>query len=128
MGHTSLQSPAGPSVAGGGKYELGYDEIGGKLLLPLADPLDPHLDHDRGAADVQRCGHGDDLVAREAGAEDVELELDRREVVPRRDAAEGGPGGDGVAERGPGAAVDEAARVQVALVYDDAPTGMRVLD
>ncbi len=101
--------------SGGGwrQHELGDDEIRGELGLAVPDALDPDLDHDRGAADVQRLGVGDDLVALQAGAEDVQLQLDRREVVARRDAAEGRPGGDGVAERGPGAAVDEAARMQV---------------
>ena len=73
-------------------------------------------------------GDGDDLVAEQAGGEDVELQLDRGEVVVRRDVAEGRPGGDGVAERGPDAAVDEAAGVQVALVDDDAAAGEGVLD
>ena len=73
-------------------------------------------------------GDGDDLVAEQAGGEDVELQLDRGEVVARRDVAEGRPGGDGVAERGPDAAVDVAARVQVALVDDDAAAGEGVLD
>src|SRR6185503_19670406 len=57
----------------------------------------------------------------------VQLQLDRREVVSRRDAAEGRPGGDRVAERGPDAAVDEAAGVQVAAVDDDAAARVRVL-
>ena len=65
---------------------------------------------------------------RQAGGEDVELQLDRREVVAGRDAAEGRPGGDGVPERGPDPAVDEAARVQVPPVDDDAAPRMRVLD
>ena len=56
---------------------------------------------------------------RQAGAEDVQLQLDRREVVVRREVAEGRPGGDGVAERGPDTAVDEAPGVQMALVDDD---------
>ena len=68
-------------------------------------------------------GGGDDLVVEQAGGEDVELQLDRGEVVARGDVAEGRPGGDGVAERGPDAAVDVAARVQVALVDDDAAAG-----
>ena len=62
---------------------------------------------------------------RRPAAEDVQLQLDRREVVARRDAAEGRPGGDGVAERGPDAAVDEAAGVQVAAVDDDPAAGVR---
>ena len=77
---------------------------------------------------MERLGDGDDLVAEQAGGEDVELQLDRREVVAGRDAAEGRPGGDGVAERGPDAAVDEAAGVQVALVDDDPAARVGVLD
>jgi len=68
---------------------------------------------------VQRLGDRDDLVAEQAGGEDVELQLDRREVVPRGDAAEGRPGSDRVAERCPDAAVDESARMEMALVDDD---------
>ena len=77
---------------------------------------------------MEGLGDGDDLVAEQAGGEDIQLQLDRREVVAGRDAAKGRPSGDGVAERGPDAAVDEAARVQVALVDDDRAAGVRVLD
>ena len=111
------------------QHELADDQVRRQpRLLALAAALDPDLDHDRALADVQRLGHGDDLVAQEPGGEDVQLQLDRREVVARRDAAEGRPGGDGVAERGPDAAVDEAAGVQVALVDDDPAAGVGVLD
>jgi hypothetical protein len=65
---------------------------------------------------MQGLGPGLDLVAEDPGGEDVELELDRREVVAGGNAAKGGPGCDGVAEGGPDAAVDEAAGMQVALV------------
>ena len=61
------------------------------------------------------------FVAEAAGGEDVQLQLDRREVVARRDVAEGLPGGDGVAERGPDAAVHEPPGMEVALVDDDPP-------
>jgi len=68
-----------------------------------------------------RCRR-EDLVAGPARRERVQLQLDRREVVPRRDVPEGLPGRDRVAEPGPGAAVDEPARVQVAIV-DPYPAG-----
>src|SRR6201999_2915882 len=71
---------------------------------------------------------GDALVAQAAGAEDVQLQLDRGEVPARRDRAEGGPGGDRVAERRPDAAVDEAAGMQVTRLDLDAPTRVVVLD
>src|SRR3954447_3748271 len=111
------------------QYELRDDQVRGEArLLALAAALDPDLDHDRALADVQGLGLGLDLVAEDAGGEDVQLQLDRREVVAGRDAAEGRPGGDGVAERGPDAAVDEAAGVQVAVVDDDPAAGVRVGD
>ena len=77
---------------------------------------------------MQRLPAGDDRVAEHAGREDVQLQLDRREVVLRRNRAERRPGGDGVPEGGPDAAVDEAARMQVALVDDDPADRVRVLD
>src|ERR1044071_6275790 len=116
------------SGALGRQDELRHEQIRGELRPAVPDPFDPDLDHDRGAADVERRRHGDDLIAGQAGAEDVELELDRREVVPRRDAAEGRPGGDGVAERGPGTAMDEPTWVQVTPVDDDPAPSVRVLD
>jgi hypothetical protein len=64
-------------------------------------------------------GRGDQLVAWPPGAEDVELHLDRGEVVSGGQVAEGLPGGDGIGERHPGAAVDQAAGMQVPLVYHD---------
>jgi len=117
------------SVPARREHKLRHDEVRRQLRLgALAAALDPDLDHHRALADVEGLGAGLDLVAEDAGGEDVELELDRGEVVARRDAAEGRPGGDGVAERGPDAAMDEAARVQVALVDDDQAAGMGVLD
>src|SRR6476469_6424547 len=109
--------------------ELRDDQVGGQLrLLVLPDPLDLDLDHDGALAGVKGRGDGDDLVAEQAGGEDVELQLDRGEVVLRRDVAEGRPGGDGVAEGGPDAAVDETAGMEVAPVDDDAAAGEGVLD
>jgi hypothetical protein len=77
---------------------------------------------------VQRFADRDDLVALDAGGEDVQLQLDRREVVAGRDDAEGRPGGDGVPQRRPDAAVDEPARVQVTPVDDDPAVGVPVLE
>ena len=117
------------SVVARRQDELADDQVRRQArLLALAAALDPDLDHDRALADVEGLGPGLDLVAEDAGGEDVELQLDRGEVVAGRDAAEGRPGGDGVAERGPDAAVDEAAGVQVALVDDDPAAGVGVLD
>src|SRR5205085_3535155 len=58
-------------------------------------------------------GPGEDLVAGERRREGVELDLDRGEVVAVGQVPEGLPGGDGVAEADPGAAMDETAGVQV---------------
>jgi len=77
---------------------------------------------------VQRLAAGDDLVPEHPGREDVQLQLDRREVVLGRNRAKGRPGGDGVAEGGPDATVDEAAGMQVALVDDDPADRVGVLD
>ena len=107
-----------PVAGARGQHELADDQVRDQL----PGPRHPHLDDDRAAADVQRHGLGVDLLAETAGAEDVELELDRGEVGALRQVAEGDPGGDRVAERGPDAAVDELAGVQVALVDDD-PAG-----
>jgi hypothetical protein len=57
-----------------------------------AQALDLDLDHDRALTGVKRRSDGDYLIAGQAGGEDVELELDRGEVVARRDVAEGRPG------------------------------------
>jgi hypothetical protein len=41
------------SAAGRWQYELSDDEIRGQLRFALSHPLDPHLDHHGGAADVE---------------------------------------------------------------------------
>ena len=65
-----------------GKHELADDQVRrSPRLLTLAPALDPDLDHDRAAADVERLAGGDDLVAEHARREHVQLQLDRREVV-----------------------------------------------
>ena len=81
--------------------------------------MNPDLDHVGRAAAVQVLGGRDQLVAGSPAREHVQLHLDRREVVAGRQVAEGLPGADRVGERDPGAAVDEPAGVQVALVDDD---------
>ena len=113
---------------GGRDHELADDQVRAEFGDAVADPVDPDLDHRGAAAGVEGAGVGDDLVAEAAGAEDVQLQLDRGEVEAGRDRAEGGPGGDGVAEGGPDAAVDEAAGVQVAALDDDPAAGVVVLD
>ena len=45
------------------KHELGDDQVRRHLRSPCSHPLDPHLDHHRAAAGVQRPRFGDDLVA-----------------------------------------------------------------
>ena len=74
---------------------------------------DLRLDHGRAPADVEGAGFADQLVAQDPGCEDVELELDGREVVVGRQRPEGRPRRDRIPERGPDSAVDEAARQNV---------------
>ena len=90
--------------------------------------MDADLDHVGRAAGVEVLGGGDQLVAGPAGGEHVELHLHRGEVVAGRQVAEGLPGGDAVGQRDPGAAVDEPAGMQVALVDDDPPARALVAD
>jgi hypothetical protein len=122
-------TPTGTGLRAWGENELRNDQICREAgLLALAPALDLDLDHDRALADVQGLGDGDDLVSEQTGREDVELQLDRREVVFPGDVAEGRPSGDGVAQRRPDAAVDVTARVQVTTVDDDPAFGEIVLD
>ena len=74
-------APARPLVARR-QHELADDQVRRQAgLRALAAALHPDLDHDRALAGVKRLADGDDLVAEQAGGEDVELQLDRREVV-----------------------------------------------
>ena len=91
------------------QHELGDDQVRGEArLASVSQALHPDLDRRPCSCRCAASRPGDDLVAEQAGGEDVQLQLDRGEVVAGRDAAEGRPGGDGVAERGPDAAVDVA--------------------
>ena len=83
--------------------------------------MDADLDHVGAAPSMEVLGGGDQLVPGATGGEHVQLHLDRGEVVARRQVPEGLPGGDRVGERDPGAAVNEPAGMQVALVDDDPP-------
>ena len=103
---------------------LGQGEDG-DLFVVAGDSHQPDLG---AAADVLGLGAGDQLVALDSRREDVQLQLDRGEVVAVGEVAEGAPGSDRVRERGPDPAVDEAAWVQVTVVDDDAAGGVIVLD
>src|SRR5204863_5999206 len=94
---------------------------------PIA-ATDPNLDDVGRATDVKMFGRRDQLVAGPAASEHVQLHLHGREVVPGRQVPEGLPGGDRVGERHPGAAVDQAARMEVAVVDHDAASAQLVRD
>ena len=104
--------------------ELRYHEVGDEALAPMN--LD--LDHVGGAAGVQVRGRGEELIPGHATGEHVELHLDRREVVASRQVAKCLPGRDAVRERYPGAAVHEAAGMEVSPVHDHPATAELVVD
>ena len=120
---------------------LGCDSAHAVLTPPAArartghhqvrdESLVGHLDLDDvgRAAGVEVHRGRDQLVARSGGAEHVELHLDCGEVVTRREVAERLPRADRVGERHPGAAVDEAAGMQVAAIDDHAAAEVLVGD
>ena len=120
----TTSSPATERLAGG-KHELADDQVRGQFGLAVADAVDPDLDHDGAAAGVEGVASATISSPGRPAPKTFSFSSIVVKSLARRDAAEGRPGGDGVAERGPDAAVDEAARVQVAAVDDDAAAGVR---
>ena len=124
--HAGQSGKRGAAGAVSPEHDLRADEVGHQALVGLA--ADPDLPDLRAPPDVQRLADADQDVARAAGGEDVRLQLDRREARVRLERVHRAPGGDGVGERGPGAAVHVAAGVQVPRVHRHAPDGALARD
>src|SRR3954447_17260459 len=112
------------SLARAAQHDLRAHEVRGEPLA-VADADLPDLG---AAADVQGLADRVEGVAVAAGGEDVDLQLDGGEVETGLEVAHRAPGGDGVGEGGPRAAVDVAARVQVAAVDDHAADDAALVD
>ena len=88
-----------------------------KFAASRASVGDPHLPDLRAPPDVQRAAASASSTSPwRPAAKTLRLQLDGREVVAGSSMAHRAPGGDGVGERDPDAAVDVAAGMQVAAV------------